>query len=171
MSAAIAVAAAVSCSIASAEANYPAIGGGGVATDSRTSIVYDARTGELGVNAPVGVGLTSINIESTTGMFSGGPALNLGGDFDIFSADTIFKATFGSSFGSLSFGLVAPVGLARSAVMGDLSVEGSLATGGGLGDVDLIYVPVPEPASCGLLAAGLMGFGALAWRRRRGHRA
>ena len=65
----------------------------------------------------------------------------------------IFKATFGSSFGSLSFGNVAQAGLSEEFVLGDLTVIGSLAGGGDLGNVDLVYVP--EPTSGLLLSVGL----------------
>ena len=39
--------------------------------------------------------------------------------------------------------------------MNDLTVVGSLGGGGGLGDVDLVYVP--EPTGITLLALGLLG--------------
>ena len=96
------------------------------------------------------------NIDSSAGIFTGNPAENLGGSFDHDADNNIFKATFGGSFGSLSFGRVAPPGLDRQLVLGDLSVVGSLSGGGSLGDVDLIYIPVPEPASSMLLVLGLL---------------
>ena len=73
----------------------------------------------------------------------------------------IFRATFGTSFGSLSFGNVAQPGLSEEFLRGDLVVVGSLAGGGDLGEVDLIYVP--EPHACVLLLTGLV---LLAARRR-----
>ena len=57
------------------------------------------------------------------------------------------------SFSSLSFGNVAQAGLSEEFVLGDLTVVGSLAGGGDLGNVDLVYVP--EPASVLLLSVGL----------------
>ena len=81
-------------------------------------------------------------------------AENLDGSFDTHSGDNIFKATFGTSFGSLSFGAVAQPGLAEDVVAADLSVVGSLEGGGGLGDVDLVYVP--EPSTIFLFAMGLV---------------
>ena len=104
------------------------------------------------MNAPAGKDLTSVNIESASGIFTGAPAQNLGGSFDNDTDNNIFKATFGSSFGSLSFGNVAQPGLSQDMVAGDLAVVGSLAGGGDLGAVDLIYVP--EPASLLLLGMG-----------------
>lgn len=141
---------------------YPAIRAAGTEGDGQTSVVYDVSTGEVGVDTPAGVELTSINIESTAGVFTGDPAQNLGGSFDNDADDNIFKATFGSQFGSLSFGNVAQTGLSQEFVANDLTVVGSLAGGGDLGDVDLIYVP--EPSGLLLLALGLIA--GLAGRRQ-----
>ena len=134
---------------------YAAILTNGQESDGQTSIIYDPSSGEVAVDAPSGVELTSINIDSAAGIFAGDPAQNLGGSFDNDADDNIFKATFGSSFGSLSFGNVAQAGLAQDFVLNDLSVVGSLAGGGDLGNVDLIYVP--EPSALVLLALGVAG--------------
>jgi hypothetical protein len=144
---------------------YAAIATGGSRGDGQTSIVYNANTGEVAVDAPAATPLTSINIDSATGIFTGAAAQNLGGSFDNDSDNNIFKATFGSSFGSLSFGTVAQAALPEAFVAGDLSVVGSLAGGGALGNVDLIYIPVPEPATLTLLVVGLL-FG-INWFNRR----
>jgi hypothetical protein len=106
--------------------------------------------------------LTSVNIDSAAAIFTGDAAQNLGGSFDNDADNNIFKATFGSSFGSLTFGNVAQPGLSQEFVLNDLTIIGSLAGGGDLGDVDLIYVP--EPTACLLLIVGLV---ALAASRRR----
>ena len=118
-------------------------------------MVYNANTGEVSVDAPTGTELTSINIDSSAGIFTGDPAQNLGGSFDNDADANIFKATFGSSFGSLSFGNVAQPALDKEFVMTDLTVVGSLAGGGDLGAVDLVYIP--EPTSITLLVLGLLG--------------
>jgi hypothetical protein len=138
---------------------YAALRSGGTQGDGQTSVGYNASTGEVWVDAPAGTQLTSINIDSAAGIFTRAPASNLGGSFDNDADNNIFKATFGSSFGSISFGNVAQTGLDESLVLGDLTVVGSLAGGGGLGDVDLIYVP--EPAAWLLLTLGLLGLLAL----------
>ena len=142
--------------------DYRALSGLGTEGDGQTSIVYDPATGALGVDAPAGVELTSVNIDSAAGIFTGAPAENLGGSFDNDADNNIFKATFGSSFGSLSFGAVAQAGLSQEAVIADLTVVGSLAGGGDLGNVDLIYVP--EPSTLVLILLSLIGL--VAARRR-----
>ena len=142
---------------------YAAIRSGGQSGDGQTSLVYFPATGELAVDAPAGVELTSINIESASGIFTGDAAQNLGGSFDNDSDGNIFKATFGSSFGSISFGSVAQAGLSEEVVFGDLSVVGSLAGGGDLGDVDLIYVP--EPSTVWLLLMAIVSLAAFRCKR------
>ncbi len=135
----------------------------GAPGDGQTSVIYNAGTGEVAVDAPSGIELTSINIDSTAGIFTGAGAQNLSGSFDNDSDTNIFKATFGGSFGSLTFGNVAQPGLSQEFVLSDLSVVGSLAGGGGLGDVDLIYVPEPKS----ILLAALAAVGLYRMRRRR----
>lgn len=140
---------------------YGAIKPGG--EDGQASIIYNAATGELAVDVAAGVALTSVNVDSAASILTGESAQNLGGSFDNDADSNLFKATFGDSFGSLSFGNVAQTGLAEEFVRQDLTVLGSLAGGGSLDNVDLIYVP--EPASALLLVLGL-AFG-LAYLRRR----
>ena len=148
---------------------YAAISPGGQAADMHTSLGYDATSGELWVNAPAAAELTSININSSAGIFTGQPAGSLGGSFDNDGDANIFKATFGGSFGSLSFGQVAQSGLSEEFLLNDLSVAGSLASGGALGDVDLIYVP--EPSTIVFLVTGMVGlFSTLNSRRARARR-
>ncbi len=96
---------------------YAAIRQGGTAGDGQTSITYNASTGEIAVDAPAAQQLTSINIDSAAAIFTGAPAQNLGGSFDNDADANIFKATFGSSFGSLSFGNVAQAGLSEAFVL------------------------------------------------------
>ena len=110
--------------------------------DDQTSIIYDAATGGVSVDVAVGVELTSVNLVSAAGIFTGDPAENLGGPFDIDNDATVFKATFGTSFGSIGFGNVAQPYLDVVFLINDLSVDGSvLGSDQGLGDVDFIYIP------------------------------
>jgi hypothetical protein len=67
----------------------------------------------------------------------------------------------GSSFGSLSYGNVAQSGLSEEFVLNDITVIGSLAGGGDLGNVDLIYVP--EPSTVLLAVLGVLGVIARRW--------
>jgi hypothetical protein len=144
---------------------YAAIATGGKQDDRQTSIIYNPTSGELAIDAPAGVELTSVNVDSAAGIFTSEAARNLGGSFDNDADNNIFKATFGSSFGSLSFGNVAQVGLSEEFLLGDLTVIGSLAGGSDLGDVDLIYVPEPPTALLALFGT-LATFALL--RRRDG---
>ncbi len=141
---------------------YGAIQSDGTQGDDQTSIVYNPASGEVAVDAPAGTELTSVNIDSAGGIFTDQPAQNLGGSFDNDADNNIFKATFGSSFGTLSFGNVAQTGLSEEFVLNDLTVVGSLAGGGDLGAVDLIYVP--EPSTLAMLVFGML-FGLRRFRR------
>ena len=127
---------------------------GGFDGDDQTSIKYDPATGELGVGAPAGKDLTSINITSEGSKFIGDKPAVLDGAFDNFAPDNIFKATFGGMFGAISFGNVLAPGMSADAVIKDLAVVGSLAGGGDLGDVDLCCIP--EPSAIVLTLLGLL---------------
>ena len=142
---------------------YAAVRLDGMKGDEQTSLIYDASTGELAVDSPRGTELTSINVTSTNRMFIGSKPVVLDGAFDNFSADNLFKATFGGSFGAISFGNILPIGVSESALAEDLSAVGSLAGGGDLGDVDLVYIP--EPTSTLLVASAMIGLCILRNRR------
>jgi hypothetical protein len=133
---------------------YAGVQSNGMLSDGQASIVYHADSGEVTIDAPAGIELNSINIDSAAGIFIGDAAQNLGGSFDNDADANIFKATFGSSFGSVSFGNVAQKGLSEEFLLGDLTAVGSLAGGGDLGNVDLVYVP--EPSTIGLFLFGLL---------------
>ena len=139
---------------------YAAIGAGGTPGDGQTSITYNPANGELGVDAPAGTELTSINIDSAAAIFTGDPTENLGGSFDNDSDNNIFKATFGSSFGN-----VAQAGISEDFVANDLTVVGSLAGGGDLGAVDLVYIP--EPSTPAMLGVALFTAFPIGVRKRR----
>ena len=112
---------------------------GGLLGDQQASVVYWSATGELATDAPADRQFSSINIDSRSGIFTGDPARNLGGSFDNDTNNNIFKATFGGSFASVSFGNVAQPLLDQQFLLEDLAVVGSLVQGGDLGPVDLVY--------------------------------
>ncbi len=123
-----------------------------------TTLYYDPATGEIVIIPPAGLQFTSINLDSASGVFTNEPARGLGGSFDNDSDNNIFKATFGSSFGEMSLGSVAQPGLTPEFLLNDLSIVGSLAGGGALGEVEIILgLPpiVPEPATFALMGLGL----------------
>ena len=123
---------------------------------AHASVGNDATIGEIGGDAPDSTELTSASIDSAAGGLTLGPAENLGGSFDNDSDPNVFKATFASSFGTLSIGNVAQAFLEDEVLLGDLTVVGSLAGVGDLGDVDLMYISVPEPASILLLSLSVL---------------
>ena len=133
---------------------YAAIPQRGALGDGQASLVYQASSGELSVDPPAGHELTSINITSDGAKFVGDKPPVLDGAFDNFDSGNLFKATFGGSFGTISFGVVLPPNLSESAVRADLSAIGSLAGGGDLGAVDLVYIP--EPSSIALLLIAML---------------
>lgn len=127
------------------------------AGDGNVRLWYSPHTGEL--RFEVGpTELTSVNIDSSASIFTGEPARNLGGSFDNDADNNIFKAVFGGSFGSLSFGNVAQLGLSEEFVRNDLTVVGSLLGGGDLGKVECCRLPEPSTLVLALLAA--VGFDA-----------
>ena len=137
--------------------------------DDQTSLVYNRSTGELSIDAPAGKELTSINITSDGGKFLGDKPVALDGAFDNFDSGNLFKATFGGSFGNISFGNVLPTGLSAGDVTADVSAVGSLSGGGDLGQVDLIYIP--EPSTFVLIGLGMvvgLASGRVAYPESRG---
>ena len=118
---------------------------GGILGDGQTSLSYDASTGELGVDAPAMSDITSINIASSSSVFTGSPAQGLGGSFDMDTDSTIFKSNFSGSFTSLSLGNVAAPGLSESFLLTDLTVSATLVGGTTAAAVDLVYVAADAP--------------------------
>jgi VCBS repeat-containing protein len=93
-------------------------------------VIYNSNTGvvRLETSTPV----TSLEIVSESGIFSGAPAQGLGGTFDVDNDFKIFKLTGdfrtnGSpiGFNNVSFGPVAQTGLTEAFVLNDLTISGS----------------------------------------------
>jgi hypothetical protein len=133
---------------------------------SKPAVLYDARTGEVAITSPA-TELSSISLESSSGIFTAAAAQNLGGPFDLDTDHTVFKASFGSGFGSLSFGNVAQPGLSSEFLLQDVIAFGSIQDGGTLDSVDFVYIPVPEPAAFVLMVVGLFGLVLTYWERYR----
>jgi hypothetical protein len=147
------------------EGKFGAIAPRGRTGDGQTSVAYNAVTGELSVDPPAGGELTSIYISSVSGIFTGQPVQHIEGDFDVDTDNEIFVAMFGATFGAISFGRAAEPGLSHDFVLDDLTVVGSLAGGGPLGDVDLVYIAVPEPCAVALFGIGMVALTAIGRRR------
>jgi hypothetical protein len=133
---------------------YAAVAPGGQPGDGQTSIGYVANTGTLWIDAPLGEQLASFEVTSASGIFTGQPARYVSLDSSS-GLPALSDVTGGNTFGSFSFGPVASVGLAEAFLLGDLTVTGTLASGGGLGQVDLIYT-VPEPSAVLLAVLGIV---------------
>jgi hypothetical protein len=123
--------------------------------DDRTSIVYDAHTGYIALDAPNGRGFSSELIESAAGILTGTQPPILTGSYNIFTAYEIFHGFDEPclNFGLQGFGPAAEPGLSASFVRSDLTALGSLCGGGDLGEIDVIYVP--EPSTVALLSLGV----------------
>jgi hypothetical protein len=133
---------------------YAAVAPGGEAGDAQTSVGYIANTGVVWIDSALGDQLTSFQVQSSSGIFTGQPARYVSLDSPTGLA-ALSEVTGGNAFGSFSFGPVAEPGLSEAFLLEDLTVTGSLASGGGLGAVDLIYT-VPEPAAMLLAGLGLL---------------
>jgi hypothetical protein len=143
---------------------YEALSGWVGTGDGHVTIVYNAVTGEVAAEVP-GTELTVINITSSAGVFTGPGQRDLAERGILDNKDEhIWMANLGTSFGSFSFGNVAQTGLSEDFLINELTVFGALSGGGGIGAVDLRYIP--EPSTLVLLSLGIciVTFG----RRRRG---
>ena len=114
--------------------SFAALAPGGKVNDERASIVYHAMTGEIAVDVRSDVQLTSFGITSETHLFAEGICIN--GSYDN-CKDILFRGAFGTSFGSFSFGEVAPPRLSETFLLSDFTAHSSLLGGGELADVDL----------------------------------
>ncbi len=90
-------------------------------------VIYNPISGEVRVDTNVPI--TTLELLSESGIFTGSDAINLGGTFDIDQDAKIFKLD-ANGFNSLTFGLVAQPGLAEDFVREDLTISGSPLGGG-----------------------------------------
>lgn len=124
--------------------------------DDNVSIGYEAGNGRLWISPPKDKDLTSLLIIAPPHVIIGDRPRDLfDGNFDVFDSSVacgsdrpqcrpgfsvLFKAEFAERFGYLDFGDVAQPGISLDSLLDDWYVAGSLAGGGGLGDVNLVYV-------------------------------
>ena len=120
--------------------------------DAQTSIVYNAITGEVSVDAPAGKQLTSVNIDRRR-VSSPASRSEPGRQFRQRQGQQHFQGDIRQQLWLAELWQRGPAGPDRGVRADDLTVVGSLAGGGDLGTVDLIYIP--EPASLLLLGMGL----------------
>ncbi|MFC1757229.1 hypothetical protein ACFL2H_00470 [Planctomycetota bacterium] len=102
-------------------------------------LYYDSTNGDLRVGTTIpGALVTTIQVRSASNLFANDPQNGSAGDFDVdFSTDTRFF--FGpSGYDSYVFQNSLPTNMPIEALRADLSVDGSLLGGGGLGAVRLV---------------------------------
>jgi hypothetical protein len=136
-------------------------------TEAEITIQYDVSDGELAISvadlldlpAPLGaleaeeaLLMTTLDLRSTSGIFSGVPAQNLDGPFDSQSAFRILKQDR-EGFASVNFGPVLAPGLTRDFVTQDVTVDVTFLGGSELAEIKV--ETVPEPNGCLLLWAAL----------------
>ena len=101
-----------------------------------TNFTYDAATGNLDFNAG-GKSVTTLELKSAGGLFTGDRPAHFSGLFDVYAADKAFKLD-PAGFGDIpGFAMLAP-GLTNAALVADFGIDGSLVGGGPLGDVAII---------------------------------
>ncbi|MCA9212956.1 MAG: PEP-CTERM sorting domain-containing protein [Planctomycetales bacterium] len=125
------------------------------------NLIYSPDSGNLTIEAASNV--TTFELKSAGGNLTGA-AGGLGGLFDVNTGVKLFKldpAGFGSP--SHDFGAALKSGLSFADLGADLTVDGSLASGGSI--VGNIVAPaIPEPSS--VVLAALAGLGLLGFRRK-----
>lgn len=139
-----------------------AIPTGGVVGDDTMSLIYNSADGNLKLDA-AGKQLTALEIISQSAYF----------DYELpcpplafCDTTTKFFVVAPGGFGDMDFGPILPAGLEAETLAKQFVVNGALAAGGGVGKVDLVYVP--EPSSFVLLVLGALSGIGRSQRSRRG---
>lgn len=141
----------------------PACGNPGATVgDEIISMVYDPADGSLSLDA-AGKQLTALEVFSTGGLFQGTKPPQAVGLFDLFTNKKLFVLKPTNPMGDEAFGKILPVGLTKEQIAADLIVSGALWPRGGLGTVDLVYVPEPNST---LAMIAVLGLASARGRRR-----
>lgn len=101
---------------------------------------YDSTTGALSLDAPIGIAgetkVSSLVIDSTSGIFTGSRPTALTNSFDVFRPNRLFKIDV-AGFNSISLDMPATPSLTETSLIQDLCIAGSLVGGGSLHGVRL----------------------------------
>ena len=98
-------------------------------------LIYNPDDGKLTLEVPESVPtLTTLELRSRSGIFSGERPSFLSGQFELFGAGKIFRLA-PEGFGTTEFGPVIPVGIDPADLGTDLCVNGSLSRGGLIGEM------------------------------------
>ena len=129
--------------------------------DENISIVYNAQTGEIGVDTG-GRFIGQINVRSESEIFFTGPRPEAMFNCLCFLTErSIYKER--SEFMSESYGPLLPKGLTEPFLLQDLTVfgRGPILRPTEFGpEVDLVYIPVPEPSATFILFLATLTLGA-----------
>ncbi len=134
---------------------------GGRVGDDVVSLIYNPANGNLSLDS-AGKTLTTLQVTSASGVFTGRKPAQLNGDFDVYVPGKLFMMD-PEGFGDEEFGFTVLPGL-DAGLARDLSIDGSVHGGGNLGAPDLIIVP--EPAAVALVGLGLLSLVGVARRPR-----
>ncbi|MCA9169331.1 MAG: peptidylprolyl isomerase, partial [Planctomycetales bacterium] len=104
-----------------------------------TELIYNAATGNLTVTTTSP--LSTLEVVSESGIFTGAAAENLGGDFDVDTDLKVFKFDKGG-FDDTNFGNVAQAGLTLDFLEQDLSVNGTILGGGLVSNFAARFTPI-----------------------------
>lgn len=115
---------------------------------------YDSQTGDMSLDVPVGADgearLTSVVIDSASGIFTGERPGTLSSAFDVFRADRVFKMDV-AGMDVVDLGPAAAPGLGASMLEKDLCIAGSVIGGGTLSMVRLNSLDGPIIRPCDVL--------------------
>lgn len=116
------------------------LGAGETQSQDLYTFVYDPATGGFSLDFSDSLPtLTTLELTSSEGFFSGQRPDALNGLFDVFREDKLFKLEPGG-FGPTDFGQAMASGLTTDEIIADLCVRGSRLGGGGLGAVQLATI-------------------------------